>query len=67
MENKELIDSLPVSYTVEEKDLILEINEQVMSVDGTAEGYGGYSYDPKDYLKTSIEIFELAKRFFKGS
>ena len=51
-------------YSDEEKELILKINEQVMSVDGTAEGWGGYHFDPIDYIDTSVEIFDLAKEFF---
>ena len=52
-------------YSNEERDFIMEINDLVMSVDGTAEQWGGYDFNPSDYLETSIEIFELTKSFFK--
>lgn len=53
-------------FTDAEKELIFEINGQVMGVDGTAEGWGGYSYEPTEYVETSIEIFKLSKLFFTG-
>lgn len=51
-------------FSEEDKEIIIEINDWVMTVDGTAEGWGGYSYDPIDYLETSIEIFKLTKKYF---
>lgn len=47
-----------------EKELIFEINVNVMGVDGTAEGWGGYHYEPTDYIETSVEIFRMTKNFF---
>lgn len=52
-------------YTDEEKEFIYQINERVMSVDGTAEGWG-YDCDPMNYVGTSAGIFDLAKEFFTG-
>lgn len=52
-------------FTSEEKNLIFEINELVMSVDGTAEGWGGYDYEPTNYLETSIEIYVKIKNSIK--
>ena len=54
------------SYSCEEKELIFNINEMVMSVDGTAEQWGGYDFDPLDYIGTSIEIFNLTKSFYSA-
>jgi len=51
------------NYTDEEKEIIFQINEMVMSVDGTAEQWGGYDFDPFDYISTSVEIFNLTKAF----
>jgi len=51
------------NYSDEEKELILKINDLVMSADGTAEGWGGYDFDPLDYVETSAEIFDLIKNF----
>lgn len=57
--------SISNHYSQAEKELIMQINELVMSVDGTAEGWGGYSFDPSDYIETSEEIFNLTKEFFQ--
>jgi hypothetical protein len=51
-------------FTDDERELIFDINMNVMGVDGTAEGWGGYHYEPTDYVGTSIEIFKLTKNFF---
>ncbi len=51
-------------FSPEDKQIIEEINNWVISVDGTAEGWGGYDYDPNKYLETSIEIFQLTKKYF---
>lgn len=51
-------------YSDEEKELIFQINERVMSVDGTAEQWGGYDFDPMEYIETSVEIFIMAKEHF---
>jgi len=52
------------NYSDEEKELILKINDLVMSADGTAEGWGGYDFDPLDYVETSTDIFDLIKSFW---
>ena len=52
-------------FSEQETDFIMQINEMVMGVDGTAEGWGGYSYDPADYIDTSVEIFKMSRSFFK--
>lgn len=51
-------------FTPAEKTLILEINDSVMSVDGTGEGWGGYGFEPMDYLDTTIHIFLKIKNFY---
>ena len=51
-------------FSNDEKELIYQINDLVMGMDGTAEGWGGYHYEPLDYLENSFEIFNLTKRFF---
>lgn len=51
-------------FSEDEKEVIYEINDLVMGMDGTAEGWGGYHYEPLDYIESSIEIFNLTKRFF---
>lgn len=51
-------------FTEDEKEFIFEINGHVMGVDGTAEGWGGYHFEPTDYVGTSVEIFRLAQNFF---
>jgi hypothetical protein len=56
--------SISEQYSDDEIELIMEINDLVMSADGTAEGWGGYDFNPTDYLETSIEIFQLTKKFF---
>lgn len=53
-------------YSQEEKELIINVNEIVMSVDGTAEQWGGYDFNPLDYIDKSIEIFDLIKDSRKG-
>lgn len=58
--------SIPSHYTDKEREFIMEINDIVMSVDGTAEQWGGYDFNPSDYLESSIEIFELTKSFFEN-
>lgn len=54
-------------FTDAEKELIFEINGWVMVVDGTAEGWGGYHYEPTDYIETSVEIFRMSKQFFTNT
>jgi hypothetical protein len=64
MKNKQLIlDEILKfgTFTETEIELIYKINDLVMSVDGIAEGWGGYRYDPINYVETSIEIFNLIK------
>ena len=51
-------------FSDDEKEIIYQINDLVMGMDGTAEGWGGYHYEPLDCLETSFEIFNLTKRFF---
>ena len=53
------------NFTDTEAELIYRINEEVMSGDGTAEGWS-YDCDPVDYLSQSINIFELVKSHFKN-
>ena len=55
------------SYSDEEKEIIFKVNDMVMGVDGTAEQWGGYHYDPLDYIETSVEIFDLIKSFCAAS
>lgn len=54
------------NFTELDLELIIRINELVMSVDGTAEGWGGYNYNPVDYVYESIEIFNLTKKYFQN-
>ena len=50
------------NYSEDEKEFIYQINENVMSVDGTADGWG-YNCNPLDYVETSSDIFDMAKKF----
>jgi len=50
-------------FSEDDKKILHEINDLVMSGDGTAESWS-YNANPLDYLDASIEIFELTKRYF---
>lgn len=54
-------------FTDDEREFIYEINGHVMGVDGTAEGWGGYHFEPTEYIETSIEVFKMAKHFFTNT
>lgn len=51
-------------FNEDEKNLILKINDNVMNAAGIAEGWGGYSFDPLDYIGISVEIFQITKKYF---
>lgn len=51
------------NFTEQEKQLIETINESVMAVDGTAEGWS-YDLNPLDYVEVSVDIFNLTKKYF---
>lgn len=50
-------------YSLSDKEIIHNINNEVMSVDGTAEGWG-YACNPTDYVDASMTIFDLCKSYF---
>jgi len=52
-------------FSDSEIDVIIEMNELVMGVDGQAESWGGYDKNPIDYIETTLEILDLAKTLFK--
>lgn len=53
-------------YSEDEKRLIFRITEMVMSEDGTAEGWS-YERNIIDYISTAVNIFDMAKMYFKES
>ena len=52
------------TYTESEKVVIASITLKVMSADGTAEGWGGYDFQPNNYTGIAEDIFDLCSDHF---